>query len=71
MNWLSSILSILKSFFSFLDKKTLTEEEKIARIKKEEKKQVKNDWRHTQNEIDRAFRAAQSRSTQRLQDNQD
>ena len=32
MNWLSSILSILKSFFSFLDKKTLTEEEKIARI---------------------------------------
>ncbi len=42
-------------FFSILDKKTLTEEEKIARIKKEEKKQVKDDWTHTQDEIDRAF----------------
>ena len=69
MSWLSSILSILKSFFSFLDKKTLTEEEKIARIKKEEKKQVKNDWKHTQDEIDRAFRDAKSR--QRLQNDQD
>ena len=69
MSWLSSILSILKSFFSFLDKKTLTEEEKIARIKKEEKKQVKNDWKDTQDEIDRAFRDAKSR--QRLQNNQD
>jgi hypothetical protein len=69
MNWLSSVLSILKSFFSFLDKKTLTEEEKIARIKKEEKKQVKNDWKDTQDEIDRAFRDAKSR--QRLQNNQD
>ena len=69
MNWLTSILSILKSFFSFLDKKTLTEEEKIARIKKEEKKQVKNDWKDTQDEIDRAFRDAKSR--QRLQNNQD
>ena len=52
MSWLSSILSILKSFFSFLDKKTLTEEEKVERIKREEKKQVKNDWKHTQDEID-------------------
>jgi hypothetical protein len=69
MSWLSSILSILKSFFSFLDKKTLTEEEKIARIKKEEKKQVKNDWKDTQDEIDRAFRDAKSR--QRLQNDQD
>ena len=69
MSWLSSILSILKSFFSFLDKKTLTEEEKVARIKKEEKKQVKNDWKDTQDEIDRAFRDAKSR--QRLQNNQD
>ena len=69
MNWLSSILSILKSFFSFLDKKTLTEEEKVARIKKEEKKQVKNDWKDTQDEIDRAFRDAKSR--QRLQNSQD
>ena len=41
MSWLSSILSILKSFFSVLDKKTLTEEEKISKTKKEEKKQVK------------------------------
>ena len=71
MSWLSSILSILKSFFSVLDKKTLTEEEKIARIKKEEKKQVKDDWTHTQNEIDRAFNAAKSRSRERVQDNQD
>lgn len=69
MSWFSSILSILKSFFSFLDKKTLTEEEKVARIKKEEKKQVKNDWKDTQDEIDRAFRDAKSR--QRLQNNQD
>jgi len=69
MSWLSSILSILKSFFSFLEKKTLTEEEKVARIKREEKKQVKNDWKDTQDEIDRAFRDAKSR--QRLQNNQD
>ena len=71
MSWLSSILSILKSFFSFLDKKTLTEEEKVERIKREEKKQVKNDWKHTQNDIDRAFNAAKSRSSQRLQNDQD
>ncbi len=69
MSWLSSILSILKSFFSYLDKKTLTEEEKVERIKREEKKQVKNDWKDTQDEIDRAFRDAKSR--QRLQNNQD
>ena len=71
MNWLSSILSILKSFFSVLDKKTLTEEEKIAKTKREEKKQVKNDWKRTQDEIDRAFDAAKSRASQRLQNNQD
>ncbi len=71
MNWLSSILSILKSFFSVLDKKTLTEEEKITKTKREEKKQVKNDWKHTQDEIDRAFDAAKSRASQRLQNNQD
>ena len=71
MNWLSSILSILKSFFSVLDKKTLTEGEKIAKTKREEKKQVKNDWKHTQDEIDRAFDAAKSRASQRLQNNQD
>jgi len=71
MSWLSSIVAILKSFFSIVDKKTLTEEEKVSRIKKEEKKQVKNDWAHTQDEIDRAFRAAKSRSSQRLQNHQD
>ena len=70
MGWLSSILAILKSFFSILDKKTLTEEEEVARIKKEEKKQVKNDWTHTQEEIDRAFDAAQSRSRERMQSDQ-
>ncbi len=71
MSWLSSILSILKSFFSVLDKKTLTEEEKIAKTKREEKKQVKDDWKDTQDEIDRAFDAAKSRASQRLQNNQD
>ena len=71
MSWFSSIVAILKSLFSIVDKKTLTEEEKVARIKKEEKKQVKNDWAHTQDEIDRAFRAAKSRSSQRLQNHQD
>ena len=70
MSWLSSILSILKSFFSVLDKKTLTEEEKIARTKKEEKKQVKDDWTHTQDEIDRAFNAAKSRSRERVQNDE-
>ena len=69
MSWISSILSILKSFFSFLDKKTLTEDQKIARTKREEKKQVKDDWKDTQDEIDSAFRAAKSR--QRLQNDQD
>ena len=69
MSWFSSIIAILKSLFSIVDKKTLTEEEKVARIKKEEKKQVKNDWKDTQDEIDRAFRVAKSR--QRLQDSQD
>ncbi len=68
MSWLSSILSILKSFFSFLDKKTLTKEERIATIKKEEKKQVKDDWMHTQDQIDDAFRDAKSRASKRMQD---
>ena len=66
MSWISSILEILKSLFSYLNKKTLTEEEKIARIKREEKQQVKNDWKNTQDEIDRAFKFAKSR--QRVQD---
>ncbi len=67
MSWFSSIVAILKSLFSIVDKKTLTEEEKVARIKKEEKKRVKDDWTHTQDEIDRAFDAAQSRSRERMQ----
>jgi hypothetical protein len=66
MSWISSILEILKSLFSYLNKKTLTEKEKIARIKREEKQQVKNDWKNTQDEIDRAFKFAKSR--QRVQD---
>jgi hypothetical protein len=64
MSWISSILEILKSLFSYLNKKT--EKEKIARIKREEKQQVKNDWKSTQDEIDRAFKFAKSR--QRVQD---
>ena len=69
MSWISSILEILKSLFSYLNKKTLTEEEKIQRIKREEKQQVKNDWKDTQAEIDRAFKFAKSR--QRVQDDKD
>ena len=62
MSWLSSILGILKSFFSFLDKKTLTEEERIAKEKRSRKEQVKDDWKDTQNEIDNAFKRAKSRN---------
>ena len=62
MSWLSSILGILKSFFSFLDKKTLTEEERVAKEKRGRKQRVKNDWKDTQNEIDNAFKRAKSRS---------
>ena len=58
MGWLSSILGILKSVFSFLDKKTLTEEERVAKEKRSRKEQVKDDWKDTQNEIDNAFRRA-------------
>jgi hypothetical protein len=61
MGWLSSILGILKSFFSFLDKKTLTEEERVAKEKRGRKQRVKNDWKDTQNEIDNAFKRAKSR----------
>ena len=62
MGWLSSILSILKSVFSFLDKKTLTEEERVAKEKRSRKEQVKDDWKETQNEIDSAFKRAKSRN---------
>ena len=62
MGWLSSILGILKSFFSFLDKKTLTYGEKVDKIERSKKEQVKDDWKKTQNEIDRAFERAKSRN---------
>jgi len=62
MGWLSSILGILKSVFSFLDKKTLTEEERVAKEKRSRKEQVKDDWKETQNEIDSAFKRAKSRN---------
>lgn len=62
MGWLSSILGILKSVFSFLDKKTLTEEERVAKEKRSRKEQVKDDWKDTQNEIDNAFKRAKSRN---------
>ena len=62
MGWLSSILGILKSFFSFLDKKTLTEEERVAKEKRGRKQRVKNEWKDTQNEIDNAFERAKSRN---------
>ena len=62
MSWLSSILGILKSFFSFLDKKTLTEEERVAKEERGRKQRVKDDWKETQNEADRAFERAKSRN---------
>jgi len=69
MSWLKNILNILASLFSVLDKKTLSYDEQVDKIKRDKKEQVKNDWKDTQNEIDRAFRAAKSR--QRMQDNKD
>jgi hypothetical protein len=68
MGWLNSILSILTSFFKVLDKKTLTYEEKVDKIERGKKEQVKSDWKETQNEIDSAFERAKSRN--KLQDNQ-
>jgi|TARA_R100000963_G_C4537300_1_gene36021 hypothetical protein len=65
MGWLSSILGILKSVFSFLDKKTLTEEERVAKEKRSRKERVKDDWKDTQNEIDNAFERAKSRNRMR------
>ena len=69
MAWLKNILNILASLFSVLDKKTLSYDEQVDKIKRDKKEQVKNDWKDTQNEIDRAFRAAKSR--QRMQDDKD
>ena len=68
MGWLNSILSILTSFFKVLEKKTLTYDEKIDKIERVKKEQVKGDWKETQNEIDRAFERAKSRN--KLRDNQ-
>ena len=70
MGWLSSILGILKSVFSFLDKKTLTEEERVAKEKRSRKEQVKDDWKDTQNEIDNAFKRAKSRNRVRDTENE-
>ena len=66
MSWLKSILAILGSLFKVIDKKTLSYEEKVDKINRDNKDQIKDDWKDTQNEIDRAFRAAKSRN--RMQD---
>tara|TARA_Y100000768_G_C23371140_1_gene404146 strand:+ start:111 stop:323 length:213 start_codon:yes stop_codon:yes gene_type:complete len=68
MSWLKSILAILGSLFKVIDKKTLTYEEKVDKINRDKKEQIKDDWKDTQNEIDRAFRAAKSRN--RVQDSE-
>ena len=68
MTWLKSILAILGSLFKVIDKKTLTYEEKVDKINRDKKEQIKDDWKDTQNEIDRAFRAAKSRN--RMQDSE-
>ena len=52
-----------------IDKKTLSYSEKVDKIKREKKEQVKSDWKDSQNEIDRAFRAA--KSNQRMQDDEE
>ena len=67
MSWLKSILAILGSLFKVIDKKTLSYEEKVDKINRDKKEQIKDDWKDTQSEIDRAFRAAKSRN--RMQDN--
>ena len=67
MSWLKSILAILGSLFKVIDKKTLSYEEKVDKINRDKKEQIKDDWKDTQDEIDRAFRAAKSRN--RMQDN--
>ena len=66
MSWLKSILAILGSLFKVIDKKTLSYEEKVDKINRDKKEQIKDDWKDTQNEIDRAFRDAKSRN--RMQD---
>jgi hypothetical protein len=66
MSWLKSILAILSSLFKVVDKKTLSYEEKVDKINRDKKEQIKDDWKDTQNEIDRAFRVAKSRN--RMQD---
>ena len=39
---------------------------KVDKINRDKKEQIKDDWKDTQSEIDRAFRAAKSRN--RMQD---
>ena len=68
MSWLKSILAILGSLFKVIDKKTLSYEEKVDKINRDKKEQIKDDWKDTQDEIDRAFRAAKSRN--RMQDSE-
>ena len=68
MSWLKSILAILGSLFKVIDKKTLSYEEKVDKINRDKKEQIKDDWKDTQNKIDRAFRAAKSRN--RVQDSE-
>ena len=69
MSWLKSILAILGSLFKVIDKKTLSYEEKVDKINRDKKEQIKDDWKDTQNEIDRAFDAA--KSNQRMQDDEE
>tara|TARA_R110002020_G_scaffold140829_1_gene312499 strand:+ start:471 stop:680 length:210 start_codon:yes stop_codon:yes gene_type:complete len=69
MSWFSYILAIFSSLFKMIDKKTLSYSEKVDKIKREKKEQVKSDWKDSQNEIDRAFRAA--KSNQRMQDDEE
>ena len=47
MSWLKNILNILASLFSVLDKKTLSYDEQVDKIKRDKKEQVKNDWKDT------------------------
>ena len=52
MSWLKSILAILGSLFKVIDKKTWSYEEKVDKINRDKKEQIKDDWKDTQNEID-------------------
>ena len=47
MSWLKSILAILSSLFKVVDKKTLSYEEKVDKINRDKKEQIKDDWKDT------------------------